>query len=179
MMVAYYVFHKPMNMEQALIIAKLVWAILVTGLVVFSGAGIGRLLVKRWFKTWDSVSLETLVIEAGIGLGILGLVWLVIGLIGFFQPIVAWAVLIFCIFVFGRQALDWGRDFLSSMKKLTPGNRIENLLATFVILMIAIAFLDALSPPTEWDALFYHLAGPKADIASGRLQISSWLPETG
>lgn len=179
MMLAYYVFHKPINMEQALIIAKLVWAILVAGLVVFSGAGIGRLLVKRWFKTWDSVSLETLVIEAGIGLGILGLVWLVIGLIGYFQPIVAWVVLIFCILIFGRQALDWGRDFLGSMKKLAPSNRIEILLATFVFLMIAIAFLDALSPPTEWDALFYHLVGPKADIASGRLQISSWLPETG
>jgi 4-amino-4-deoxy-L-arabinose transferase-like glycosyltransferase len=177
--VAYYVFHKPLYIEQALAIGKLAWAIFVATLVFFSGAGIGRLLVGRKFRDWDSFSFETLAFEIGFGLGILALVWLGIGLIGVFQPIAAWAMLIFCIFVSGRQALEWGRNFLNSMQKLAPRSRIEFLLALFVIIMVAISFLDALSPPTEWDALLYHLAGPKADIAAGKLQISPWLPETG
>jgi hypothetical protein len=178
-LVAYYVFHKPLYIEQALAIGKLAWAILVAILILFSGAGIGRLLVEGKFKEWDSCSLETLVIEIGLGLGILGLVWLGIGLIGVFRPIAAWALLLICIFVSGRQALGWGRSFMSCIQKLAPGNRIEFLLALFVVIMVVISLLDALSPPTEWDALLYHLAGPKADIASGKLQVNPWLPETG
>ena len=177
--VAYYIFHKPISIDQVLVMGKSVWGIVVASSVILAGAAIGRLLFSRLLQGFTPRSIVLLALEAGLGLGTLSLVWLLVGLIGGFETILAWAVLIIIGFGARHQILDWCRDMVVVIIKVIPNTRTETYFAAFVLFMIIVALLSALAPTSAWDALLYHLTGPKANIASGRLEINPWLPETG
>jgi hypothetical protein len=178
-LLAYYTFHKPVNVEQVAAIGKSLWGIIVAGLVSLSGAGVGRWLFLRYFRLNHSNSIEIVVMELGLGLGTLGLVWLALGLIGVLYTIVAWVVLLVICITTHRFIFNWCRDLFDEVKRITPKSRVEAWLVAFVLFMVTMALISALTPPTAWDALLYHLTGPKISIASAKLEVTSQIPETG
>ncbi|HEY43907.1 MAG TPA: hypothetical protein G4O11_07995 [Anaerolineae bacterium] len=178
-LLVYYTFHKPIHVDQVFAIGGTLWGILIAGFVILAGAAVGRLFFSRLFHWHNSVSVESMAMEIGLGLGALGLVWLALGLMGAFHTIVAWAILLGIWITAHRYILNWCRDLLDEMKKITPKSRVEIWLAAFVFFMVITALISALSPPTAWDAMLYHLAGPKANIASGKVEVIPQLPETG
>jgi hypothetical protein len=178
-LLVYYTFHKPINVEQVFAIGKSLWGLLIAGFVILSGAGVGRSFFLRYFPRHHLTSIESIVMQIGLGLGTLGLVWLALGLLGAFYTIVAWAVLLAICVTTHRHIFNWCRDLLDEVKKIAPKSRVEVWLAAFVFFMVIMALLSALTPPTAWDGLLYHLTGPKSNIASGKLEITSQIPETG
>ncbi|HEY45292.1 MAG: hypothetical protein AMJ88_04545 [Anaerolineae bacterium SM23_ 63] len=178
-LLVYYVFHKPIHIDQVMAIGKTLWGMVSAGLVILAGAAVGRTLFARLNLWRNSTSIESLAMEIGLGLGWLGLVWLVLGLLGGFHTIVAWAVLLGISLITHRDILDWCHDLLEEIRGLKPRSRGEVWLGAFVIFMVITAFVSALTPPTAWDALLYHLTGPKINIASGWLEVTPQIPETG
>lgn len=178
-LLVYYTFHKPIQIEQVMAIGETLWAIVVTGLVILAGAAVGRSLVSR-FDLWkNSTSVESIAMEIGIGLGLLGLVWLVLGMLGGFHTLVAWIVLFGICVIARRNMIGWSRDLVDNVRVLKPRSRGERWLAAFVFFMVVTALVSALAPPSAWDALLYHLTGPKMNIASGWLEVTPQIPETG
>ncbi len=176
---AYYVYHKPVSPEQAASAGRTLWAALVAGAIALAGAGSGRRAAGALAAGGRGAPLERLVLESALGLGLLGLAWLGLGLAGALRAPVAWAVLSLLALAVGRPALAWLRDLRAAVGDLRPRGRVEWLLAGFVAFMAGVALLNALAPPTAWDALLYHLTGPRADLAAGHLRVDPWLPETG
>ena len=179
LILAYYIFHKPVSMEQVVACGKTIWAVVVAGTIVLLGAGIGRQVTKRWVRENQSPPCERLMLEVGLGLGILGIVWLTLGLLGGLKPAVGWGMLVVVGVLTGRYAIEWMQSLIREVKGNIPSSRAEVWLAAFVFFMIAIALFKSLSPPIVWDSLLYHLTGPKENIALGRHVVDPWLPETG
>lgn len=178
-LLVYYIFHKPVHIDQLIAIGKTLWGIGAAVLVILAGAAVGRTLFSRLSIWHISTSIESIAIEIGLGLGILGFVWLVLGLLGGFHAIIAWAVLLGIFFVARRYVLEWCCDLLEEIRGFKPRSRREVWLAAFVFFMVIAALVSALTPPTAWDALLYHLTGPKINIASGWLEVTPQIPETG
>ncbi len=178
-LLVYYIFHKPIQIDQVKAIGETLWGIVVPGLLILAGAAMGRTLVSR-SKLWgNSTSIESLAMEIGIGLGLLGLVWLVLGVLGGFYTLIAWVVLSVICIVARRNMINWFRDLFEEVKGIKPRSRGELWLAAFVLFMVAMALVSALTPPSAWDDLLYHLTGPKINIASGKIEVTPQIPETG
>ena len=179
LILTYYIFHKPVSVEQVLAFGKTIWAAVLAGTIVLLGAGTGRRLIRRWANASQSPPCEWLMLEVGLGLGILGMVWLVLGLLSGLKPAVGWGMLMVVGVLAGRYAIEWMQSLIREIKGNIPSSRAEVWLAAFVFFMIAIALFKSLSPPIAWDSLLYHLTGPKENIALSRLVVDPWLPETG
>ncbi len=178
-LLVYYIFHKPIHIAQVIAIGKTLWGIVVAGLVILAGAAAGRTLFSRLLRWHNTTSIESVAMEIGLGLGMLGLVWFALGLLGAFHIIVAWVVLLGICVIARRQIIDWCRDLIEEIRGIKPRSRVEVWLAAFVFFMVITALISALTPPTAWDALLYHLTGPKINIASGWLEVTPQIPETG
>lgn len=183
---AYYVYHRPFdantfrdlgNVAQAYaaldrsISSKIVPAVAntlgdvaVIGLLLALSAAIGHRLLRAF--RFES-ALEALGLCTGFGLGALGFGGLGLAAVGLAQPLVFWACLILGLSILHRDVLAPAQTLRSV--GLPRGTRGERLLALFVILNLGIALLFALTPPTGWDALAYHLPLPKSILASGHL----------
>ncbi len=179
LILAYYIFHKPINVEQVSALGKTIWAAVLAGTIVLLSAGTGRRLIGRRLSASQSPPLERLMLEVGLGFGVLGIVWLGLGLLGGLKPAVGWGMLIVIGVLAGSSAIEWTLSLIREVRSIFPRSRAEVWLATFVLFMIAIALFYALSPPVDWDSLLYHLTGPKENIALSRLVVDPWLPETG
>lgn len=135
--------------------------VVVVLLLALSGA-IGRRLLR--VCKFES-ALEALGIQTGFGLGILGFVGFVAAIVGMAQPFVFWVMLIAGLVIMNRDVLVLARTLRSV--QLPRAARVERLLALYVASNLAIAFVFALTPPTGWDALAYHLSLPKAILSTG------------
>lgn len=141
----------------------------VAALLVLSGA-LGRLLLRRFDESL--AGLEQGALAALLGLGLLGFVVLGIGLLGLFPPAwLAWLVMSGLLAVLHRPALAWLRCIRQSLRAMVLHEpaRFHRWLRNGVVILLGLAFLSALAPPTAWDALTYHLAGPKLYLQSGQI----------
>lgn len=141
----------------------------VAALLVLSGA-LGRLLLRRFDETL--ARLEQGALAALLGLGIVGFVVLGIGLLGLFPPAwLAWLVMGGLLAVLRGPARDWLRCVRQSLREIfspEPG-RFNWWLRNGVVVLLGLALLSALAPPVAWDALTYHLGGPKLYLQSERI----------
>ncbi|TET53394.1 MAG: phospholipid carrier-dependent glycosyltransferase [Anaerolineales bacterium] len=131
-------------------------------LVVATGTGVGLQLVRRLELT----AIERLVWASAAGLGVLSLVGLGLGTVGLLLPAVLWPLTILVLAATGRSLC---RAIVSAWRDTSwrPRGSLEVWLAVFCMLMLGVALILALLPPTAWDSLAYHITGPKLYLESG------------
>ena len=160
----YYWVHKPVSPELALLSLVPLGDILAAGLALTLCGAIGRSLFKA-----DTLSpLERFGAQGAMGSGVLGLGWLLVGLFGGYSGWVAWLILLLFLFLLRRAVWGWWAE-LNGFKELwQKTGRIEKILALGAAFMLLNQVLLALSPPTRWDALAYHLELPQLYLKAGR-----------
>lgn len=177
---AYYIVHKPFDAAQALAVGQTVWAAAIAAWMIVIASGLGR-GAARWLKMplTKLSALERSALESGLGLGLGALAILLFGLASLWQPIVAWAVTLGATALLWRRSREWLTDLKRGLRAVRPAGLAEWSLAAFVGLTLAIALATALGPVASWDALLYHLTGPKWDAALGRVSVPPVLPPLG
>jgi hypothetical protein len=167
---AYYTVHKPFTPSMALALIDRVTDLAICFVLVLLAAAIG----ERVLRGVSSVrSLEGFLFSAGLGLGIMSLGTLVLGMLGLLNRWVFWLLLALLLAVNLRGMKRIVRSLHTRLRAARP-SRFCLLAGIFLFLTFSLALLPALTPPAEWDALVYHLAGPKAYIDAGRI---FWAPD--
>ncbi|HID51496.1 MAG TPA: hypothetical protein EYP41_05605 [Anaerolineae bacterium] len=175
---AYYVVQKSSSLAQALALGQntAVWLdfsfsfpALLRSLLDMAAAlwlAFVALGVGLWLLTWLKISSESalamLLYGLGLGLGALGLLVLFLGLAGWLQPMLFYALLIGLTLLTGWKS---GR-FLRGIRPSRP----PILISVYGGAVLFLALLQALLPPFSWDALSYHLTGPKLYLAAGQIR---------
>ncbi|MFQ6015985.1 MAG: ArnT family glycosyltransferase, partial [Anaerolineae bacterium] len=162
---SFYLVQKPAKLANALALVDVVLNLATASFIVLLGMALGRWLFERCGFAPASLA-EELVMAAGLGLGLLSLVSLALGLVGLFQ---AWlfyllsAGLALLLYPQWRQILILGGRAWEELKS------IPRPLASYLALTGLMSLFLALAPPISWDALFYHLTGPKLYIQAQRI----------
>ena len=120
--------------------------------------------------------LETAVLGTGLGFGVLGLWIFGLGLIGGFTPAAFWGTM------GAALALTLWQIFFNAEAQRRRGNKTNPRqsaksaaffpargITIYLFIVLGLASIVALLPPTDWDGLFYHLKGPKLYLAAGRI----------
>ena len=154
---AYYGVHKPVSGSQIDAIRDL-GVTAVGWLSVISLANlIGWGAVRRLSKLERG---ERLVLQVGFGLGIIALALLALGMVGANSQLLLWLLVLLPL------PVSLYRLYKDSRDVRRPSTRA---LVIFVALVLLLILIRALSPPTAWDSLVYHLTGPKLYQEAGRI----------
>jgi hypothetical protein len=172
--VAYYAVHKPFTLPNVLALGETAAGLGGAGLVVVLGTGIGLLFLRRL----DLAPAERLVWAASAGLGVVSLAGLALGALGLLRSWLLWLLTVTGV-VAARRPL-W-QELRAAWGDLSwrPKGRLEKLLAGYCGLMLTVALVWALTPPTAWDGLVYHLTGPRLHLATGGVSHPLDLPYLG
>ena len=173
---AYYVAQKPFSPEQLAGLSRNTavwlrfpfsgWALLRSLLdilaalwIVFAALGVGLWLLARLKIQTNDLAL--FLYGTGSGLGALGLLVFLLGLAGWLYAAALYGLLIALTLLTGLKTLR----FLCRVRPSLPSPLILVGLSAFLF----ITLLQTLLPPLSWDALFYHLSGPKTWLALGQI----------
>ena len=164
LLIAYYWTHKPIDVGFALRIGGAALDLLIVGFLLLMAAVWGRAALSR--LAWrDSSPLERLPIEIVIGLGMISLIVLLFGLIGFLYPALIAAALVISL-VFLRVTLaQVNRAIREIMRLIRPRTPFETGITLFAGVLLLFALLIALAPAAAWDSLTYHLVAPQRMLA--------------
>jgi len=115
--------------------------------------------------------VESPVLQALLGLGVVSVAILMVGLLGLFpSTLVAILGMLAVVVVLSRQIVTWVRSLGRACQfALATASPFDRWLRRAVILLLALSLLMALAPPTKWDALTYHLEAPRFYLAAGRI----------
>ncbi len=122
--------------------------------------GVGNWLFKKLSLSMVS-DLDAVLFSMGIGFGVLGMGTLFLGLAGLLQPALFYAIAILLTLLTAARSLNLLRRLRISLP--------SRLITLYLILALGLALTLALLPPSSWDALFYHLKGPKLYLNAGRI----------
>lgn len=167
---AYYIVHKPFDARMALAVLNRAGDLAVCAGVLLVSTAIGGRVLRVEFA---SATLEDLLFSVGLGLGLVALVTLSLGMVGLLNGWLFWTLL-------ALAAAGNLRPLSAILSRARPGraghqpSRLSLLLLAFLGVTFVLALFSALTPPAEWDALVYHLAGPKTYIDAGRVV---WVPD--
>lgn len=128
--------------------------------ITIAATGVGLYLWRR-IDLQGSDALATLLMASGLGFGILGLFTLVLGLMGIMTRLPLLIALVLLTILTGPQVLCLLRQL--------PAKRPPGPMMIYFIIVLGLVISLALLPPTSWDALFYHLKGPKLYLQTGRI----------
>jgi hypothetical protein len=171
----YHVAHKPFTVSNLLALGQAAIGLAVSTIIVLLGIGLGRRLLG---ELPDATGMERLVWSAAVGCGALSLLPLALGLLGWLRPWLLWVLTPIGLIALRRPLRQALRSALDDRGWL-PQTRFERLLALYCGAMLSVALLWSLAPPTAWDALVYHLTGPKLYLQSGRVALPFDLPYLG
>jgi hypothetical protein len=132
--------------------------------LLLAGFGVGNLLTKRVASDFTG-RLEGFIFAIPLGMGALGYVALLLGLLRQANPVALGIPIALAALLGGVRLLT----LRSLPRKETP--KISLLLLIPLLLIALCTLIGALAPPggLEWDALSYHLAGPKRYLMEGRI----------
>ena len=137
-------------------------ALVTAGAILGIGIGLGD-RVCGWLGLRPRRGEERVVMGAGIGLGAISFLMLGIGLAGLLRRWVVVLTLGSLALVALSGLIDLARELSVRFTSLPRAPAIY-LWGTF-----ALALLLALTPPIDWDGLFYHLTMPRLYLAQGRI----------
>lgn len=163
----YYWVHKPLTPALAAAAGGAILDIAVALLMTALGAGLARRILARLdFTDWTPA--ERVALDGLSGLSLLSLLILAVGVVALnaISMIALFAVLAV---TGGRGALAWTRALLDLRPRAWPERPWERFLMIVTVLVVVLALLMALLPPTMWDVLTYHLAGPQQYVEHGRI----------
>lgn len=165
----YYAWHKPFNAQQLAAVAGALLDLLLAASIVCVAGGVGNHVLPPSLATSKELSpVVRAVLDVGLGCGLLSLTWLALGLAAFWYPPVAWLLLAAALLVLRRDCLAWLRDLSEIGDLWARSTRFERTLAASGGIVIISRLAFALAPPTDWDALMYHLQLPRAYLDAGR-----------
>lgn len=169
LLVGYYWMHKPAGFEMAFTLGGALLDLLAAGALIAAGGGLGRRALARWLPP-DAISRgERLTLEGAVGLGLLSSAALALGLAGLYTTAALWALLLAAGAVGWPGLRRWLADAAALARGGLPLAAWPRFLALFTLAALALALLHALAPPVAWDALMYHLDGPRSYLDAGRL----------
>jgi hypothetical protein len=143
-------------------------------LLVCAATGLGLTVSRRL----GLAPAEGLVWAAALGLGALSLAGLGLGAAGLLRPAVLWILTLLFLAATGRSL--W-RAVRAAWRDPAwrPRGGLELCLAAFCALTLGMALVHSLLPPTSWDAMVYHLTGPRLYLESGAVTHPIDLPYLG
>lgn len=170
----YYVAHKPFTSSLLHAIGQALAGLGGALLVVALGTGIG----VRLLRGLTVARADRLILAAAVGLGVLSLMGLGLGAIGLLLPWVLWSLTVAGLLLtsgplWRALAAAWADS------AWRPRGRFEGFLAIYCGIMLVLALLRALAPPTAWDGLVYHLTGPRLYLETGCVSHPLDLPYLG
>jgi hypothetical protein len=167
---AYYTVHKPFTASIILAIVDRAADLLILSVLLLLSAALGSRVLRR---DVERPTLEELLFSTGLGLGLLSLGTLALGLLGLLHRWLFWLLLAVLIATNARRMMVFVRSLRFRRTGGKP-SKLSLLLGTFLGFTLLTALVSTLTPPVEWDALVYHLAGPKEYLTAGRLL---WVPD--
>jgi hypothetical protein len=162
----YYWVHKPLTPP---LVAALGGALLdsaVAFALLTVGAGVGGYLLRRLEITWPNAT-QAAITSVALGLPLLSLILLGVGALALSRWSVGATLVILAVLTW-RDGLAWLRQVIAWLRTPLPRPPWERFLAVFVVGLAGLALTLAWLPPSEWDALTYHLAGPQQYVQEGR-----------
>jgi len=160
----FYRTQKPFTVETFLAFADTLLNIALALFILLLGTAMGQRLLRS--LSFASPG-EGFIFTAGIGLGTLSLFTLGLGLLGLLYPWLLYALSLgLALFLFPQ--------ILSLVKRVTQlrlPSRPPLFIGLYLVATLSLSFLLALAPPISFDALLYHLTGPKLYIQEHRIVI--------
>lgn len=158
----------PPSQASPLLFLDRLFDILLATTIVSLSAAVG-LWVNRLLSPCFERPPEQLLFATGIGLGILAYATLALALIGAIYP---WTLIL----LLGLLALaargEWThlarllREAWTSREPLGP---LEKCITALLLALLLLSLLRALTPPTDYDGLMYHLTAPQTFLREHRL----------
>jgi hypothetical protein len=191
---SFFAVQKPFSAENFIAVGNALLDLLSAGWLMLIGLGLGLWLL-RWLAATDASSqkidpvsqvgvknysfsflwsadsgwilppIEMFVLGTGLGLGGLGLLGLGLGLLRLFQPVVMVGITIVLSVIAAPQLLQ----FYRRLRRWRSTNLPNRWIVAYLSISGLLALLIALTPPTDWDGLFYHLTGPKLYLETGQI----------
>lgn len=173
LLTAYYWVHRPFDIQpgsaipdSALRLGGALLDLFTVGVIFAAAGGLGRLLLSRL----DMPSrAERFALEGGIGLGALALIVLALGLVGLFRGVVFGVGLVAALVLLRHQVIVWLRDGRDLLRSIRLENMTITLAVIFTGVLLVMALIMALTPPTHWDGMTYHLVAPTRYLRDGRI----------
>ena len=162
----YYWVHKPITPSLFAAIGGGLLDSLTAMIFAIVGAGLGKRLLRRLDLSFLSPS-ERLATTGLIGLSTLSLLIFIVGNIALKPASIAILFIIVAAFT-RRDLFGWLVEFVTWLRNGLPRDRWPRILAFAALAMVIMAFVLALLPPSKWDVLTYHLAGPQQYVEHGR-----------
>lgn len=117
-------------------------------------------------------AVEQMALQVGLGLGILSLILVGLGALQLYSAWLLWLLVLLPLPVSLPAAVRDLKACTGPRTRISPER-------WFVLLAGGCALLLAVSPPTAWDSLVYHLTGPKLYLEQGGLTHALDLPYLG
>lgn len=168
---AFYITQRPLFLQVIEGMLATFWAIVLTMTLLLTAMGIGSFILKR--RRVDANAREWLILGAGLGLGVLGLMGYGLAAFGAADALILLAILfMFLIWLFVSktflQILGDLRSLIRSFEDDRDG--IPAWLPPAVVIAALLGFCFALLPPAEgFDGLFYHLTLPERLLADKQI----------
>jgi len=148
--------------------------------VFFLAAGIGGWVLTRISVEWK-IDLDRIGVASGIGLGAISMSIFGLGVLGILTPPAILITLVVMGLVVRRQIEEALEYSISSAKGLRSRvaklGLAEKLILLAGVLLFFVSLVRALVPPWGYDALMYHLVGPRLFLQEHTIVTSStrWL----
>lgn len=130
-----------------------------TGIFALTALGVGQRILRALGWASDSIA-ERIAFSFGVGTSALSLILILIGLARvLYAPVILGLLMLAC----ALTAHDWRalcRDAHNAWRARAPFARAEKLLVIALGALLVPILLGALTPPTDVDALNYHLVAP-------------------
>ena len=177
----YYIYHKPFPPASA---AKLfgfgLQLTVAFGLVTLAG-GLGRFGLAKLLK---AELFNNPALQAALGLGGLGLIWLATSATLGISIAIAWGLWLALGVLLHKNMLEWLKALKEEIVGWKPHGKMQIALAIGNGVILLVTLMTAAAPPVKFDALVYHLALPQIYIDQGRMVFVAdnpfWgMPQTG
>lgn len=169
MTLVYFVNHKPFDADLLVGLALAAWRLVITVVFATLAGGIGY----RWLRPQDLHPLACLSIQAGLGFGLMALLFLGVGSLAL-PGWLPWGLLLGLYLLFWRPALAWARQFGALRAAWAESDGFGRAIGWISAILLLCALLVALAPPAKYDALMYHLTLPKAYLDNARITDLPW-----
>ncbi|MBA2446687.1 MAG: glycosyltransferase family 39 protein, partial [Chloroflexi bacterium] len=163
----------PPDQPSPWVLASHLFALVLLGGLLWIGGALG-VRILRLVGLGRELGLETMLFALGLGLG--GVAYLVLAW-GFLGLLYLWALaLLLAILAVALRAElaelvaavpTWGRAWAAERRRLRTEPILGLVLPLSVVIVVMLTLL-ALAPPTGYDAMLYHLAGPREFLELGR-----------
>lgn len=159
----YYAFHRPFTPEFALRAVLAARDLVCTVLLFAIAGGLGT----RLLPGLQVAPLARLAVRAAVGLGGLGLLYLLIGSTLGTGSLLAWGLALGLLAGLRRAIQAWWQDAAGFAAVWQASGRLGRLLGWLSAVIFAAGLLLALGPPLSFDGLVYHLALPSIYLQNG------------